>query len=248
MSVDDRDVDLEREWKLRAAVIPAALVIALAFHAWAFGHYLQRTFLTMMVHEVGHALTGWFCGFAAIPTLWKTLIPAARGTLAPIALAAAEVTVCYVGVKFERRWLLALGIALAVLQVVGTFGLTEVQAQTAIIFGGDGGAMVLGTLLMASFFVPRLRRGGLRWGFVAIGAAAYVDTFATWWSARSDIGVIPFGEIEGVGLSDPSKLTDVYGWSVHRMVERYVALGVGCLVVLAAVTAWATWSTRKAAR
>ena len=28
--------------------------------------------------------------------------------------------------------------------------------------------------------------------------------------------MIPFGEIEGVGLSDPSKLQDVYGWSDAR--------------------------------
>lgn len=38
-----------------------------------------------------------------------------------------------------------------------------------------------------------------------------------------------------VGLSDPSKLMDVYGWSPHTMVQRYITLGIVCLIVLAAV-------------
>ena len=50
--VDDDPV----EWKLRAGAIPGALLVALAFHAWPTGHFLQRTFLSMIVHEVGHLL------------------------------------------------------------------------------------------------------------------------------------------------------------------------------------------------
>src|SRR5205823_1169102 len=152
----------------RRFAIPGALGVALAFHAWPTGHWLQRTFLSMIVHELGHAITAWWCGFAALPTVWKTLIPDERGVIVPLALAA----------------------------------------------------------------------GGLRWGLLAIGAAAYVDTFATWWAARSDLGAIPLGEIEGVGLSDPSKLIEDYGWKTHQMVSRYVTLGVTCLIVLTAVYAW----------
>ncbi len=104
--------------------------------------------------------------------------------------------------------------------------------------------MILGTLLMMAFFVPKLAEHGLRWGLLVIGAAAFVDTFATWWSARSDPDVIPFGEIEGVGLSDPSKLSEVYGWSTSQLVHRYVTLGVACLIVLAGVYAWQVRSAR----
>ena len=55
--------------------------VALAFHAWPTGHCLQRTFLSMMVHELGHAVTAWWCGFGALPGLWKTLIPETRGVV-----------------------------------------------------------------------------------------------------------------------------------------------------------------------
>jgi len=49
---------------------------------------------------------------------------------------------------------------------------------------------------------------------------------------------LPFGEIEGVNLSDPSLLTEMYGWSVTRMVDRYVRLGEVCLVALLGLYLW----------
>jgi len=66
------------EWKVRAIAIPAAVALAVAFHAWPLGHALQRTFLSMIVHELGHATTAWWCGFGALPGLWKTLVPETR--------------------------------------------------------------------------------------------------------------------------------------------------------------------------
>ncbi|HEY2749422.1 MAG TPA: hypothetical protein VGL86_32610, partial [Polyangia bacterium] len=193
----------------------------------------------MMVHELGHAVTAWCCSFGAFPFLWRTMIADERGPLTFLVVAAAAVALIVVGVRGQRRGLVAAGIVLVVLHLVGSM----IRARTAhalVIFGGDGGALVLGTMLMCSFFVGPdnyLRVNALRWGFLVIGAAAFTDTFATWWQARRDYDVIPFGEIEGVGLSDPSKLTDVYGWTTHAMVQRYVTLGVVCLLALAVV--WA---------
>jgi hypothetical protein len=175
------------------------------------------------------------------------MIPETRG-LAIVLVAALEATAIYVGVRAERRSLVAIGVALAALQLAGTVAASPERAHATIIFAGDGGAMVLGTLLAAAFAWPPARRGALRWGLLVIGAAAFVDVFGTWWTARTDPDVIPFGEIEGVGLSDPSQLTETLGWSTHAMVARYVALGVACLVALAAVYAAGVYTARKRAR
>ena len=109
--------------------------------------------------------------------------------------------------------------------------------------------MILGTLLVLAFFAPAGKQAArgetLRWGLLAIGAAAYVDTALTWWGAR-DHERIPFGEIEGVGLSDPSKLSEV-GWSPTQIVDRYLLLAGVCLAVIAGVWAWQTWSMRRRA-
>jgi hypothetical protein len=234
---------VNREQKIRAAAIPGALIVAWLFHQWPTGHMLQRTFLSMIVHEFGHAVTGWWCGVAAIPGLWKTLIPETRGAIW-ILVTALCAGLVVLGWRKQRWWLVLAGMVLAALQLYA-HDLDLDVAQQWITFGGDGGAMVLGTALMTSFFIPKLAEHGLRWGLLSIGAAAFVDTFATWWAARSDADVIPFGEIEGVGLSDPSKLKDVFGWSTDQIVHRYVALGVCCLVALAVVYAW---QLRPAAR
>jgi hypothetical protein len=212
---------------------------------------LQRTFLSMMVHELGHAVTAWWCGFAAFPTVWKTLIPEARSAFISVALLALEGWIFVRGWRMQRTgWMLA-GLGLAAAQFVGTAGTSVGRAQEAITFGGDAGAMVLGTLLMLTFFAgpeSRLRTNQLRWGFLVIGAAALVDTFATWVAARSNPDVIPFGEIEGVGLSDPSKLDEVYGWTTQQIVHRHLSVGIACFVGLAAAWLYFVHAARRALR
>ena len=227
------------ELKLCVAAIPAALLLALVFHLLTPG--LQRIFLGMPIHELGHAVSAWFCGFWAIPTLWKTIIPEERGFLAPVLLAGAIGWMMVRAYLAEKLYLVALGGALLVVQGIGTLGIQERTAEMLFTFGGDGMGMVLAAALMATFFFGKrsqLYKGWLRWGFLMIGAAAFVDMFATWWAAQGDTGAIPFGEIEGVGLSDPMKLVEEHGWSTKAMVRRYVLVGCSCLLALALVYAW----------
>jgi hypothetical protein len=244
---DDRDV---HEWKVRAGAVPVALVLALMFHSCDTGHFVQRSALTMPLHELGHAVMAWWSGFGAIPSLWKTMIPEARGVVMPIVVGLANAFIVWRGWTTERTWLAAVGIGMAVLQLLATAMISVRMAQMLITFGGDAGAMILGTGLMLMFFVgpdSKLRRGGLRYGFLGIGAAALVDTLSTWWVARSDRDVIPFGEIEGVGLSDPSKLLATYSWTPAQIVDRYVLVGACCFAVLVGVWVWSTWQARRRA-
>jgi hypothetical protein len=108
-----------------------------------------------------------------------------------------------------------------------------------IVFGGDGGALVLATILMATFYAPResalYKKWGLRWGLLVIGALTFMHVFRTWSGPVEDL---PFGEIEGVNLSDPSLLTEMYGWSVTQLIDRYIRLATACLVVLLALYIW----------
>jgi len=240
------DLDYTIEWKLRAIAVPAAFVLSWLFHQSPTGHSLQRTFLTMIPHELGHAVTAWLAGFAAIPSVWKTLI-FSRGWLMPLLVGAGNAALLYVGWRRDRTLLLVAGLILGGLQLVLTTTSTD-DAHTAITFAGDGGAMIIGTLLVLTFFAPAgsaFRRGGLRWGLLVIGAATVTDTFATWWAARSNRDAIPFGEIEGVGYSDPTKLEQA-GWSVQQIVDRYVMVGGACLAVIMAATLWFTYQARAA--
>jgi UDP-N-acetylmuramyl pentapeptide phosphotransferase/UDP-N-acetylglucosamine-1-phosphate transferase len=117
-----------------------------------------------------------------------------------------------------------------------TFGMRAHHAHALTIFGGDAGALVLGTLLMATIYVApgsALHRGWLRWGFLAIGAFAFMDTFADWWHAAHGSEGVVFGENVGVGDTDPTRLVFEHGWSEARLVARYLTLSWSCLSLLA---------------
>ena len=248
---EEKVEDPSLEWKLCAGAVPAMFLLAIAFHSFALGHFAQRTFLTMPVHELGHALAAWFSGFAAMPTLWHTNVAEERGFGTPVVLLGLLGYLTFRAWQAEKHLLVVLCGSLIVVQAVCTLGIKAKTAEMLIVFGGDGVGMMLAAALMASFFFGRgtqLYKGGLRWGFLAIGAAAWVDMFATWVAARRDSGKIPFGEQEGGAQSDATRLVDDFGWTADEMVRRFLVVGAVSLIVFLAVWAWGVWRAWREAQ
>jgi hypothetical protein len=236
------------ELKCRALALPLALVFARLLTGTGFR--MAARMLTMVLHESGHAITAWLVGRWAVPMLWVTMWGEERHWWIVLSLAAAFSFGGFLAWKAERwRWVCAAG---AVLFLQFVFVMLP-SSGAAIVFGGDGGAMVLATALMATFYAPResalCKSWGSRWGLLVIGALAFMDVYRSWSGPYEDI---PFGEIEGVNLSDPSLLTEMYGWSVTQLVDRYLRLATFCFAVLVALYVWglasAYWETRAPAR
>lgn len=233
--------DPQTEFWFSAAAIPAMLLIGILFQQFEWGRWLQRLLLTMPVHELGHAVTAWLCGFGAIPTVWVTITMEERGFIAPAAVFAAVAWVLYRGWQLESRALLTAGGLLLLLQAILTLGIKEHTARSLITFGGDGVGLLLAILLMGSFFFGKgtqLYKGSLRWGFVAIGAGAFVDINATWWLARRDPSEIPFTTRDNGMESDALKLVNEFGWSEAVLVNRHILACLLCMAALALVYAW----------
>jgi hypothetical protein len=227
------------EGRLRTWAIPAVLGGAFLIVSTGPGHFLVRVFLSMWVHELGHATTAWLCGFPAFPGPWLTPMTESRSGAFGFLVFAAIAAGASWSFRTERRRLAASLAAVLAVQLFCTVALSEPRAKQLIVFMGDGGCMVLGALLMLTVYAPEqsaLKRGWLRWGFLVIGAGAFADAFAQWWASRRDFDRIPFGMNEGAGLSDPSVLSQSYFWSTDQIVGRYVALGCLCLVIVGA--AW----------
>src|SRR5258708_26739519 len=224
------------ELRLRQFAIPVALAVAWVLVKSDFGRFLLRTFCTMWVHELGHAVAALLCGYPALPGPWRTFTAESRSPLLAVLLFAALSWGIFWAWRTARPGLATAFGALALVQLFCTLALSAPRAQQLILFAGDGGALVLGTLLMLTLYAPEgsaLKQGWLRWGFLAIGAASFADVVEQWWSSRHDPDRIPFGMNEGVGLSDPSRLSDQFGWSADQLVSRYVVLGWLCLLVMA---------------
>lgn len=233
--------DPQTEFWFSAAAIPAMLLVAIIFQSMEWGRFFQRLLFTMPVHELGHAVAGWLCGFASIPTIWVTLTPEHRGIIAPAAVLAAVGWMLYRGWQLESRALLTAGGAILLLQAICTLGLKVHTARSLIVFGGDGLGLVLATLLMASFFFGKgtqLYKGSLRWGFLAIGAGAFVDINAVWWAARRDSSEIPYTTRDNGMESDALKLVNEFGWTESALVNRHILACLACMALLALVYAW----------
>jgi hypothetical protein len=225
------------ELRLRAIAVPAVLLIAALFSRAQMGHALQRLFFGMPLHELGHALASLALGFPAFPLPWRTPMADSRSPVLLGLLLGGAAMLLYLGRRAERRSWVVGGAVLIAVVLVGQL-VPERAARALITFAGDAGAMVLGTLLMATVFTDEsswFRRGALRWGLLVVGAAAFSDVASTWWAARRDPGEIPLGELEGVGLSDASRLVETYGWTERALVSRYLWVAGLCLAALAAL-------------
>jgi len=229
--------DAALEQRLRRWCIPAALAGSFLLVQTGMGRFLATLFSGMWLHELGHAITAWLCGRFAFPGPWRTAIGEARSWPVILCVAGAIAYLAYRQRLAEHpRWFLLPSLLLA-LQLIGTLLLRPSQAQAAITFGGEAGAMLLGALLMVTFYASsqsQLRKGWLRWGFLVLGALAFTETADTWWDAVTDVDRIPFGEIEGVGLSDPTKLTDLHGWSERGLIRAHVSVSALALLGVAA--------------
>jgi len=248
LEVDNQDEgytanEAKQELRYRVFALPVALLVARVL-VGAFPGFVRL--LTMWVHETGHAVTAWLCGFWALPGPWITPVSDER-SLSVTVLVLGAVGFGGFQVWNTRRWpMVAAGVAVLIFQLVCTL-LPFNRAHELIIFGGDAGCMVLGSILMITFYARRespIYQNSLRWGFLLIGAAAFMDAFKTWTGTEDDI---PFGTQEG-NLTDPSSLVQTYGWPIHVMMQRYVRLGVACIAGLAIMYAYGILSTRAAMR
>ena len=229
----DARKDALKELKYRIFALPLALLIARLLTGTGFD--MAAGMLAMVVHESGHAITSWLTGRWAVPLLWVTMHGDNRSWLVVVIVIAAIVAGGFLAWRAQRwGWVCAAG-ALLILEL-SLQTLTPFKQEALIVFGGDGGAMVLSTILMAAFYAPResalYKSWGLRWGLLVIGALAFMHVFRLWSGPYENI---PFGEIEGVNLSDPSLLTTMYGWSILQLVDRYVRLATVCFAAMAAV-------------
>jgi hypothetical protein len=234
------------EFKYRLLALPLALLVARWLTGTGFN--MVAGMLAMVLHECGHAITAWLAGRWAIPTFWFTMIGENRSWFMVLLVTGAILLGGFQAWRV-RRWGWLCAAAAVLLLQLDIMSVPAYRQGAVIIFAGDGGAMVLATILMATFYAPRdstlCKSWGLRWGLLVIGTLAFMHVYRLWSGPWENI---PFGEIEGRNLSDPSLLTGMYGWSVIRLVERYLLLAKACFIGMGAMYLWGLISAYVAMR
>jgi hypothetical protein len=221
------------EFRCRLFALPGALLLGFLID-WAMP--TMTAFLSMWLHEFGHAITAWFCGYAAFPTAWITMIPDDRGRWISVALGAAATTGGYFAFRLER-WLWVAASAVAVLLFVAGNLQPHSHARLLFTFWGEGGAYVLSTALMLTFYARRsssITRNRVRWGLLILGAMAFCSVYVRWRGGFESIAQF-LEDTDGRGIpSDERVLTLEYGWSIYALVHSYWKVAHACFLVLAA--------------
>jgi hypothetical protein len=217
----------------RLFAFPAVFALMWLVSATGFGRFVLRTFFGMWLHELGHASASWLTGRWALPLPWFTF-SFERNVLVSVLMFGGAAALVRFGWRRRSRVTMALGALWLVATLAGHLTPTALQ-QPFFTFGGEAGAMVFGVLVSCGFLLRsplRLFQGGLRWGWLVIGAASWADAFRLWWECRTDDEQIPFG-LEDGWPSDASRLVDEFGWDAGAMVQRFVAVGVASLALAA---------------
>jgi hypothetical protein len=212
------------------------------------GAFIGRTCFGMWLHELGHALAAWLCGQWALPLPWFT------ATFGPSLLVSAldfGLAAALLGVGAKRRSL-ALGMAGAGLGglALGCHLLRPSSQEVLFNVAGEAGAMLLGALLSTAFLLApgvKALQGGLRWGWLTIGAISWADATHLWVLARRDPANLPLG-LENGTESDATKLIEHGHWAEDALVSRFLVIAAVALGLAGLAWALALWRAQEGRR
>lgn len=241
----ESDADESAFERRRLWAFPLAFLGAWALVSTSLGAFIGRTCFGMWLHELGHAVAAWLCGQWAVPLPWFTWT-FGRSPLVTVVLFGGLGALLWYGHRLKVPWMTATGGAVTVI-AAGCHLLGESTQALFFTFAGEAGAMLFGAALSTTFLLPPAvgaLRGGLRWGWLVIGAVSWADATHLWVLARRDPANLPFG-LENGTESDATKLVERFHWEEDVMVTRYLVLAGVTLGLALVAWAFATWRANR---
>jgi Zn-finger nucleic acid-binding protein len=234
---------------VNALAVPLALGFGLVASA-VFGFFVD-IFLSMPLHELGHASVAWFSGRYAMPLPFITFSVASEKSFwVGLALSALLMAGLLLGLRERRRYLVGLAGAGFALQVVMTLLVSNSASVRLGTFCGCAGEIIFSTLLIVSFHYrlpDQLRWDFFRYLALLAGALPLVRALLRWRAVLGDLSLLPVGSALG-GRQDPdgdmNKLLG-WGWSARSIASTYLWLGYACLAIIAAHYAIVLYRTRS---
>jgi hypothetical protein len=116
-----------------------------------------------------------------------------------------------------------------------------------VIYHGAGGELLIGTLLIVSFYYRM--PDSWRWDFLRLlaivaGSFVFLSAYLLWWKVAQGIIDIPKGSLlngKGDAGGDMDRLHFVFGWSKLQLVTSFLRLGNICSAVIAGHYLWFLW-------
>ncbi len=232
-----------------AVMFPAALVIAKVARVLVLPAMIADG-IRLWMHEWGHALFAWACGWMAIP-LPIGFTPVIPGRNWAILL----VWHAFWGLWTWRAWVAehrvasAIGAGAILIQWVFAFGLSQPTQEQWMLFGGCAGELLLSAAWMAMFhlrFSGKTRFDFWRWVLMFFGASVFAQAFGLWVAARRTGTAIPWGSMWGEQSDgDMDRLCDEFHWTTREISERYFALACVCGLLVFAGFLWRSFERKR---
>lgn len=229
---------------------PMAFVIAFAINfieplAW---------FISMWVHEFGHATIAWFSGYRAMVTFAGTIISFDRSLFVYFGILILIGLTFYSGWKEQKKTTMIICIILAIMQFILTWKTSYSTYQMLLYFGGIGGEFYLSTLLIVTFYwrLPEKFYWEF-WRFIAliIGATTFWGNFTKWHRISKGKADIPWGTFwggRGDSGGDLNVLNNEVGWSADQIINTYNTLGFICFLVIIGTYLYYLWKSNPVFR
>ncbi len=218
------------------AAVPLALVVAMMANTIV---PILMFPLHVWIHELGHATVAWLSGHRALPLPFGwTSVSADRSLFVYAGILFLLGVLFMAGWRERKRWSIILAIALAIIQAVMTWGLSDRAFDLLLVFGGVGGEFYLSTLFIVGFYFKLPDR--LRWDFwrfvvLFVAASAFCHAFWQWHLIDRGLQDIPWGTLffgSGDAGGDMNRLNFDHGWSAARIISTYSRLGELCLLTI----------------
>jgi hypothetical protein len=226
--------------------LPIALLSGFAITKMGFLAQILWYFVTVPLHETGHAVGSWLGSGFAFPI--GAFLPMAGLTVMSDHRSASFGAAILLGLAalgafaWNRRSgaLILVSAALVFLWFRWTFVETDEEWRRFSIWAGMGGELFLSTfLVLLSFYdLPKI----LHWDFFRIfalfyGAFGFVSSATRWLRIRAGTERMPMGSFLTGGpdaAGDVERLVSAHGWTAARITRSYLDLAAFCAILIVA--------------
>lgn len=236
---------LEAEAEIKTHRFAFLLVGAIAL-AFSFSPILVW-FISLWIHELGHASIAWFSGYRAMITFAATIVSYEHSLFVYFGILFLLILTGFSLWKEQKKNSLIVVVILIIIQFILTWVIPRKTYEMLLAFGGIGGEFYLSTLFIISFYWELPKRLYWEfWRFVMLtwGGITFWGSWIKWRQIAVGKEQIPWGTFwQGRGDSggDLNILTDQHGWTINQIINVYNTLGTVCLLIIIIVYFYNIW-------